>query len=208
MSLWIEWLGYIASFIILISLLMRSIKRLRYVNLIGAIIFALYGFFINAYPVMLMNAGIVLINIYYLKQIFATKDYFNILPVKENEEYAKALIDFHRKDIENFMPLKENLIKTAEFRFLILRNMNPAGIFLAKRYDTETLEITLDYATPEFQDFKTGSYIYKQNRQTFQNAGYKKFIAQSKGVSHQKYLEKMGFKPTTMNQKDYYIKPI
>ncbi len=208
MSLWVEWIGYIASFIVLLSLLMRSIKRLRYVNLVGAVIFALYGFLISSYPVLIMNFGIVLVNVYYLKLIYATKDYFNILPVKKNEEYAKALIDYHRKDIENFMPLQKNVISQSAFRFLILRNMNPAGIFLAKPYDQETLEITLDYATPAFQDFKTGAYIYKQNRQTFQASGYKRFIAQSKGASHQKYLEKMGFKPTTINHQNYYIKTI
>ncbi|MBT4063911.1 MAG: hypothetical protein HOE72_01480 [Candidatus Marinimicrobia bacterium] len=34
---WIEWLGYIAS--VAVSLIMRKIKRLRWINLIGAISF-------------------------------------------------------------------------------------------------------------------------------------------------------------------------
>ena len=34
---WIEWLGYIAS--VAVSLTMRKIKRLRWINLIGAISF-------------------------------------------------------------------------------------------------------------------------------------------------------------------------
>ncbi|GEM_PF-6413256 len=38
-----EWLGYAASLTILVSFLMRSLKRLRIVNTCGAAIFAAYG---------------------------------------------------------------------------------------------------------------------------------------------------------------------
>lgn len=58
-----EWLGYIASLIVLISLLMSSVKKLRWINLLGSLTFAVYGFLINALPVAVMNAGIVGINI-------------------------------------------------------------------------------------------------------------------------------------------------
>ncbi len=208
MENYIEWIGYLASFIILVSLLMRSIKRLRIINMIGAGIFAFYGYQIGSAPVMIMNLGIFLINVYYLKQIYASSDYFKILPVYENEEYVRALIDFYRTDIERFMEIKDGLLQDSQFRFLVLRNMNPAGIFVARPYDEETLEITLDYATPQFQDFKTGAHIYDRQRNLFQEAGYKKFIVESKSESHRNYLNKMGFKETTINNKNTFIKNI
>ena len=35
----LEWIGYTASLIVLVSLLMSSIKKLRWINLFGALIF-------------------------------------------------------------------------------------------------------------------------------------------------------------------------
>ncbi|MEL7596968.1 MAG: lactate dehydrogenase [Clostridiaceae bacterium] len=73
---WLEWLGYLASLIVLISLLMNSILKLRWINLVGSGIFSLYGFLIGALPVGFMNLGIVLINIYHLVKIYHSKEYF------------------------------------------------------------------------------------------------------------------------------------
>ena len=70
----IEWLGFIASFIVLLSLLMRSIKWLRWINLVGALLFGIYGVFIESYPTIFMNFGIVIINVYYLYTIYQVQN--------------------------------------------------------------------------------------------------------------------------------------
>ena len=44
---WIEWLGYAASALVLISLSMSSIARLRWFNLAGASCFTVYGVLID-----------------------------------------------------------------------------------------------------------------------------------------------------------------
>jgi len=204
----IEWIGYLASFIILVSLLMRSIKRLRIVNLIGAAIFTFYGYQIGSFPVMIMNLGIVFINIYYIKQIFASEDYFRVLSVDQDSDYVQALINFYRKDIENFMTVDDKPLADSKFRFLILRNMNPAGVFIARPYDGKTLEITLDYAIPQFQDFKTTKHVYDKEQQRFKEAGYTRFIAFSTSQTHHKYLRRMGFEPTDTETGTAFIKTI
>ena len=63
-----EMLGYMASVFVAISLMMRSVTKLRVINLIGAVLFTAYGLVIAAYPVAVMNGFIVLVNIYYLQQ--------------------------------------------------------------------------------------------------------------------------------------------
>lgn len=62
----IEWVGYISSVIIIASLLMKDMKKLRIVNTVGCIIFAFYGFMVQAYPVAVMNVIMVVINIWFL----------------------------------------------------------------------------------------------------------------------------------------------
>ena len=203
-----EWIGYAASFLVLVSLIMRSIKKLRLINLMGSLLFVIYGYLIGAYPVTVMNLGIVLVNIYYLKQIFTKEDYFKTLFVHANDDYTNAFMDFYRENMTNFMSVKRNLLEDSEFRFLILRNMDAAGLLVAKAYDEETLEITLDYAAPRFQDFKTGKFIYKKEAERFKTAGYKRMIAFAQNEKHKHYLVRMGFKATDFNGNQAYIKNI
>ena len=65
-----EMLGYLASVFVAVSLTMRSLTKLRVINLIGSLLFTAYGLIIGAYPVATVNAFIVLVNIYYLQQSF------------------------------------------------------------------------------------------------------------------------------------------
>ena len=63
---YIEWIGYAASFFLLLSFLMRNIKTLRYINSLGCLLFVAYGLLLNSWPLIITNGSIVLINIYYL----------------------------------------------------------------------------------------------------------------------------------------------
>ncbi|WP_042273484.1 YgjV family protein [[Clostridium] dakarense] len=62
----VEWIGYAASILIVISLMMTSIIKLRIINSLGCFFFVVYGMYVKAYPVAISNAVIILINIYSL----------------------------------------------------------------------------------------------------------------------------------------------
>lgn len=68
-----EWIGYLASVVVAISLMMSNIKRLRWCNLIGAALFVAYGIAIGAIPVVLVNFFIVLIDVYYLIKLYKSE---------------------------------------------------------------------------------------------------------------------------------------
>ena len=65
----IEYIGYAASACIVISLVMTSIIKLRIINSIGCLLFVIYGSYTGACPVVISNAIIILINIYYLYKL-------------------------------------------------------------------------------------------------------------------------------------------
>ncbi|AUN14560.1 hypothetical protein JGS6364_04061 [[Clostridium] sordellii] len=72
---YIEYVGYLASIIIAISLMMTSIIRLRIINSIGCFLFIIYGVKVYAYPVAIANAVIILINIYNLYKLKGIKEF-------------------------------------------------------------------------------------------------------------------------------------
>jgi hypothetical protein len=63
---WMEWIGYGASAMIVLSLLMTNVVKLRKINSIGAILFIIYGYLVQAYPVAISNLFILGINVYQL----------------------------------------------------------------------------------------------------------------------------------------------
>ena len=69
----LEWIGYTASVIIAISMAMSSIVKFRIINLVGASLFATYGFIIGAFPVGILNSLIVCVDVYYIYDIFSKK---------------------------------------------------------------------------------------------------------------------------------------
>ncbi|MGL6184619.1 MAG: YgjV family protein [Clostridium chrysemydis] len=68
-SEFMEWIGYAASAMIVISLIMTDIVKLRILNSIGCFIFVVYGCVIKAYPVAIANGLIIFINIYNLYKL-------------------------------------------------------------------------------------------------------------------------------------------
>lgn len=64
-------LGYLAMAVLIISFAFKNIRRLRIWNAVGCLLFLAYGFLIEAYPVMITNAFILVLNLYFL---FIKKD--------------------------------------------------------------------------------------------------------------------------------------
>lgn len=62
----IELIGTTASALVLISFLMKGERKIRLVNIVGAIIFIAYGIMLKSVSVTLMNVGLVIVHIYYL----------------------------------------------------------------------------------------------------------------------------------------------
>lgn len=63
---WMEIIGICATVFVLISFLMKDIKWVRIINIVGAILFVVYGALIGALSTWLLNAILVVIHIAYL----------------------------------------------------------------------------------------------------------------------------------------------
>lgn len=205
---WLEWLGYLASVVVLISLLMSSIIKLRWINLVGSSLFSLYGFLIGALPVGFMNFGIACINIYYLIKMYNTKEYFKILPIQNDSKYFNYFLDFYKNEIGKYSDKTEFKVNESDVSFYILRNMVPAGIFIANKYNENTLNVELDFVIPEYRDFKIGKFVFENNKNLFKDKGYSNFISFSTKEDHITYLKKMGFVESTENGRKCYKKSI
>ena len=69
----IEIMGYIASIMVAISLTMKNIVKLRILNFVGCTFFVIYGLMISATPVVVTNAFIACVNVYFLVKMYQNK---------------------------------------------------------------------------------------------------------------------------------------
>lgn len=65
----IEILGILASVMVLISFFMKSEKKIRVINIVGAVMFVIYGIIINAFSVWFLNLALVATHIVRLLEL-------------------------------------------------------------------------------------------------------------------------------------------
>ena len=190
----LEWVGYIASSIIALSMTMNSIVKFRWINLVGASGFATYGLLIGAFPVTALNGFIVAVDIYYLIRIYGKNHLFDTLEIRGDNKYLIKFLSYHNDEIQKFFPSFKYKPEMNTVSFFILRNMAVAGIFLAHRENNNILKVGLDYVVPEYRDYKNGKFVYGILKDDFKKEGYKKIITEGNSKDHIKFLKNFGFK--------------
>lgn len=195
---YLEWVGYMGSVLVAVSLTMSSIVKLRWLNLVGATIFTIYGFAIAALPVGVLNLFIVLADAYYLYKIYSNKESFKVVVANLSDPYVRYFTDYHKLDIHTFFPEYEKFTpkskddQSTEFSFLLLSNTVVAGIFSGIRTNN-TLQVVVDFVTSEYRDFKAGDFVYVKNIQFLKDQGIDRLMCETANQDHSKYLSKMGF---------------
>ena len=189
---WLEILGFVASAVVAISLMMSNVFWLRIINGIGGLIFTVYGVLIGSAPVAVMNGFVVLIDLYYLSQSFGS-DYYKVLQVESSGYYLKKFLSFYEKEITKFMPEFTGKIADDANVFFILRNMVPAGLLVTREREDGKLWVEMDFVIPAYRDSKVGKYVYAHQEEIFDARKYKTVYCEAVEKKHQQYLKRMGF---------------
>lgn len=172
---------------------MRSLLRLRVLNLVGAAVFATYGVLIAAPPVWVVNGAIVLIDLYHLRGMLRRDDdYFEVLEVPIDSGYLRRFLAFHRDDIAQFQPDWSGL-EPGMRAYFVLRDMVPAGLVVLHEADPATVVVDLDYAIEGYRDFRIGNWVYRQPPVV--GGGHDRIVTAPGTSPHRRYLERMGFEP-------------
>jgi ribosomal protein S18 acetylase RimI-like enzyme len=189
----IEWIGYIASTLVLVSLSLSSLVKLRIFNFFGSAIFSFYGFYIGALPVGWMNLFIALFNIYYLRFLLFKKELFDVVKASDEDAFLKKYLTYHQSDIKHFFPHFEIAATKNTQILLALRNATVAGVFIVAERDNKEGEILLDYVSPQFRDYKTGRFLLHKYQSHYANNDIEELVCRTTNKQHIKYVTKMGF---------------
>ena len=192
-----EILSLIASILTAISLTVKSLYKMRWLNLFGCIGFTVYGVLINAWPLAIVNGYIAIIDalgIIKLKNSDKSSFYFGLLG-DIGEKYFEQFYKFYEDDIRAYFPeVKYSDLELAE-TYLLFRDMIPVGIFSIKRREDDAgmARVLMDYVVPKYRDGQFGYIMYYKKSYVFRDMGINKFEAFTKSTFHADYLKKMGF---------------
>lgn len=185
----VELVGYFASLLVLVSFLMTSVIKLRIVDSIGALIFAVYAVIIRSYPTALMNLCLVGINMYYLYKLLKSPKRYDVIVEEPEGASLKYFLQHYAEDIKSFFPGFQPGKQEVNTAYLVVHDTVPVGVLLGQKKEDGNLEICLDYTTPQYRDCSVGQYLYGQlGRQ-----GIKKLAFPDAPGSHEAYLQKTGF---------------
>jgi hypothetical protein len=197
----LEIFGYVASVLIALSLMMSNIKQLRWINLFGAAAFSAYGYFIDAYPVFILNGWIALVDIYYLIRIYQEKDQFDLVKLKSiKTPLFNLLKDRYGKDISQLHEGFEWQQLDDAVVLLLFRNMKPVGFFAYQELnDSGKVEVLLDYIIPEDRDFKAAKFMFASENNQLKQEGINHLVVKPYGKDHELYLSRVGFTKNDIN---------
>lgn len=185
----IEFIGYFGSILVLVSMLMTSVVRLRLINLAGSVIFAVYAIIIRSYPTAFMNLALAGINIYFLIRILKEQKIYDAVRTEMNDGYFSYLLDRYHDDIKFCFPDFSNENASSDVTYLICCDSDPACLFMGKVVGDGELEVILDYATPVYRDASAGRFLYRQ----LAADGYRSLAFRQRSDVHESFLRKTGY---------------
>lgn len=187
-----ELIGYAGSLLVAISLSMKSLQRLRIVNMVGAAFFILYGALIGALPIVFLNGLTFCVNAYNLWRMWQKRDYFTLMQVRADSAYLRRFLEFYRKEISEFIPTYQFKPDDTQLVVFILRNMLPVGLVVVKP-EGEEARIFLDFVIPGYRDFRAGKFLFEESAEFYHQQGIHLLSTAPGSVKHETYLKRMGF---------------
>lgn len=158
----IEMIGYIGSGLVIVSMLMTSVKKLRIINAIGSLIFTVYAFIIKSYPTAIMNIFLVLINLYNLYKLTKTTKPYGLIECSGEDASIRYFLNYYKEDIRNFFP---NFDMQTHGRIVMATvcEEKTAGVFVAnKNEEDSSLHVLLDFVSPEYRDLGPAKFVCEE----------------------------------------------
>ena len=194
----IEIFGYIGSALVVVSMLMSSIVKLRVVNTVGSIVSGIYALIVRAFPLVLMNGCLIIINLYNLFKLLKTNQVYDLVDGNADDALVAYFLERYADDIKACFPGFKKEDVCGKKAYIVCCDGNPAGVLVGDEKDGE-IDILIDYSIPSYRDCSVGTYLYSQ----LPAKNIKKLVyAQNKTEVHVSYMNKMGF----VQENDAYVK--
>lgn len=187
----VEVIGYLASALVVASLAMTSVVRLRIVSLVGSVVFVVYGALLPSIPIVITNAAVAALNIWFLRKEFAPNRDLGTVPIEPDAPFLLDFLHSHAGDIAGIHP-HFDVPAPGDFALVLIRDGLPAGALVGTP-EGKTLRLRLDYVMHAYRDSRIGHWLYGPGARVFTGAGFERVVALADSEMSERYLERVGF---------------
>ena len=104
MNIYLEIFGYIGTALVIVSMMMTSVLKLRIFNMCGGLISLIYAVCVNTWPVVVLNACLISINFVQTLRQLKKRGAVTVVSTKANDVTVKHLLDVWEKDLQKQYP--------------------------------------------------------------------------------------------------------
>ncbi len=158
---YMEIFGYIGTALVIISMLMTSVVKLRVINICGSTISMIYAIFGGAWPIVLLNASLVAINIFQLLRMRLSKYKYSFVKTDMRDKNLAYFRFLYSDDIIKHFPDYNFRNDTENEAHMVYCGSEIAAILIGKRKG-EDFQVDIDYVTPKYRDFTVSKQLYKR----------------------------------------------
>ena len=186
--------GYLASLLLIIALLVNNDLKFRWYNTFGNIAFITYAVILHAFPVLLTNGILIVINLFYLIKIYRKKENFDLLEFAGEEKLVGRFLSYYQKDINTYFPGFNVGEISGNLNFVVIRDLVIANIFSASLSANGDAEVMINYTVEKYRDYKVGTFIFEKEKDYLLSKGIKRIVYKKvSNKKHAKFLKVMRF---------------
>lgn len=203
-------IGYAASAFLAVSLMVTGAFKFRTINMVGQVTFIIYGVVIHAFPIIIANAVLLLINIYQLYKLLQSKEQFKYVPIQLSDKIIDNFLKFYDKDVKSYFPNFHYLPTLQQhISFVVLRDAAIANIFIATIDSKGNATVQINYTVPQYRDYKVGRFIFEQEKKYLLSNGVQQVVYTNvTNDNHLQFIKVMGFVQTEIDGKLCWTKKI
>lgn len=144
-------IGYIGSVLVIVSMMMSKMIKLRLINTLGCIFTSIFCILTLNMPVLILNGSLILINVFHMTRYFSTKRLYEIIDVDVTGHTLKHFVNKYRKQIMLENPLFFNRYPDSNYAKVIFCDDTVIGMITGRKVD-DKLDLFLTYLDPNFRN--------------------------------------------------------
>lgn len=188
MNIYLEIFGYIGTALVILSMMMTSLLKLRVINICGSTISAVYSILCNAWPIVVMNVCLILINSFQIIQKVRHKKPYGHLQLSCDDPTARYFFSLYRDHIQKIFPDYRLEAHDGRELHMIYVGNEAVGVFVGSRRE-DSYHLEMGYVLPKYCDDAMGKYLFG----VFEDRGIGALTAPAGNVERARAFKHLGF---------------
>lgn len=157
-NIYLEIFGYFGTALVIVSMMMSSIARLRIINMCGGLVSLVYAALVGALPVVLLNLSLITINFIQTVRYFKAKRDFTAIKTNVADDTVGYFLSVYEKDITAIYGKALPNIRDGSDVYIIFKKSEIAGILIGRESEY-SFAPSLFYTLPHHTERHIGEFI-------------------------------------------------